>query len=579
MGQEDAVDVGFKAPLKSRGITILSTFKGSVVLLFAVQAMLICIFGACAKVTTISDNYTNRYYFFTGVVFMIFFGFGYLMTFLKRYGMGAVGFTLLLSAIAIQWGILTEAFFQQLYFIEDNDWRYVEVQVKIVEDAFFVAAGILISFGAVIGKTTPLQLIVMAFIECIFFTLNKRLLLLGVVEFVDVGGSINIHMFGAYFGLAVTWWMGKPATSAEAEGGHISDLFSLIGTLFLWIYWPSFNAAPLPAESPQQQRAVVNTILCLTFTVTSAFFMSSFLNSTFKFRPVDIQNATIAGGVAIGAVADFTLSGSDIALIGLAAGSLSVFGYSRVLEPLEHKLNLHDTCGIHNLHGMPSLLAGVISIIVTAVKSSRSHDTPPNLEDNGRYQPLVQLFAILFTLAISISSGFCTGWIMSRLTPDSELESFSDTPWWDVMDDFGRSIEDSEKDLEQKLKSSLLELQLGLKTAEELKELMIRYENMEETGSYDSDGDSEDEEDEEIAVKLSNLVPSRHKASTMFGAGHAKSSMTTSRHQGGGFTGQRALNSSLHGGGRAAIAKQNLNSSRHSGAGLMNRSQHSNVSR
>ncbi|CAM9277731.1 unnamed protein product, partial [Ectocarpus fasciculatus] len=330
------------------------------------QTIFICIFGACTQIT-LHEDFTNRYHFYQGVVFMIFFGFGYLMTFLKRYGMGAVGFTMLLSVVAIQWGILTEGFFHQLYNIGEHDWHYIHIDIFTVMDSLFIAGAILISFGGVIGKATPLQLLVMGISEAFFFALNKRLLVLGVVEFVDTGGSINIHMFGAYFGLAVAWWLGKPASSAEAEGGHISDLFSLIGTIFLWIYWPSFNAGPLEPNSPQQQRAVVNTILCLTFTVTSTFLTSSFLSSTFKFRPVDVQNATIAGGVAIGAVADFTLSGSDVAVIGVVAGCLSTFGFARVQEFVEHKFNIHDTCGIHNLHGMPSVLAGIISIVVTGI--------------------------------------------------------------------------------------------------------------------------------------------------------------------------------------------------------------------
>ena len=45
---------------------------------------------------------------FTGIEIMMFFGFGYLMTFLKRYGMGAVGFTMLITVIGIQWGVLVE---------------------------------------------------------------------------------------------------------------------------------------------------------------------------------------------------------------------------------------------------------------------------------------------------------------------------------------------------------------------------------------------------------------------------------------------------------------------------------------
>ena len=42
---------------------------------------------------------------------MIFIGFGFLMTFLKKYGYGSVGFNLLLAAIAIQWAALLEGFF------------------------------------------------------------------------------------------------------------------------------------------------------------------------------------------------------------------------------------------------------------------------------------------------------------------------------------------------------------------------------------------------------------------------------------------------------------------------------------
>lgn len=39
--------------------------------------------------------------------------------------------------------------------------------------ADFTAAAVLISFGAVIGKTSPLQLIVMAMIEVVIFSVNE----------------------------------------------------------------------------------------------------------------------------------------------------------------------------------------------------------------------------------------------------------------------------------------------------------------------------------------------------------------------------------------------------------------------
>ena len=40
--------------------------------------------------------------------------------------------------------------------------------------ADFAAAAVLITFGALLGKTSPLQMIVVAFLEIIVFTLNEH---------------------------------------------------------------------------------------------------------------------------------------------------------------------------------------------------------------------------------------------------------------------------------------------------------------------------------------------------------------------------------------------------------------------
>ncbi len=48
---------------------------------------------------------------FQDVHVMMYIGFGFLMVFLKRYGYGAVSFTFMIAAIAVQWGIIVEGFF------------------------------------------------------------------------------------------------------------------------------------------------------------------------------------------------------------------------------------------------------------------------------------------------------------------------------------------------------------------------------------------------------------------------------------------------------------------------------------
>lgn len=48
---------------------------------------------------------------------MVFVGFGFLMTFLQRYGFSAVGFNFLLAAFGIQWALLMQGWF---HFFEEG---------------------------------------------------------------------------------------------------------------------------------------------------------------------------------------------------------------------------------------------------------------------------------------------------------------------------------------------------------------------------------------------------------------------------------------------------------------------------
>ena len=65
----------------------------------------------------------------------------------------------------------------------------------------YCAAAILITFGGLLGKTNLRQLIIIEMIEIVLYSLNL-VILYYTYKVADIGGSMVIHMFGAYFGLA-----------------------------------------------------------------------------------------------------------------------------------------------------------------------------------------------------------------------------------------------------------------------------------------------------------------------------------------------------------------------------------------
>ena len=66
----------------------------------------------------------------------------------------------------------------------------------------------------------------------------------------------------------------------------------------------------------------------------------------------------------VGATCNYMLYPGGAAAIGCIAGTISVVGYNVIML----KINdfVHDSCGIHNLHGMPSVAGAIVSVILAA---------------------------------------------------------------------------------------------------------------------------------------------------------------------------------------------------------------------
>lgn len=91
-------------------------------------------------------------------------------------------------------------------------------------------AVILISFGALVGKLSPVQYLLMALFETPIAILTEHLLL-NVMQVADIGGAIWIHVFGAFFGIMISRILFDNHWLDHEHDGTVyhSDLFSFIG--------------------------------------------------------------------------------------------------------------------------------------------------------------------------------------------------------------------------------------------------------------------------------------------------------------------------------------------------------------
>jgi ammonium transporter Rh len=391
----------------------------------ATQVIIIVFFFVGTKYSH-TDFDVREYIAYRDVMAMLLLGFGYLMTFLKTYGLGAVGFTLMLSVLSMELNILVELSMRYLNGdgSEATSWP-MPISMATLVDSEFAAATLMITYGAVIGRASPLQLLIICVSQSFFYAFNKVILVLGIVGSEDVGGSMTIHMFGAYFGLAASYVLGGPKDLEAGEHflpDRVSDVMALIGTTILWVFWPSFVGATEVGDLSNEGHCVVNTIIALLGSTTVTFFLSHKLNHG-KFDPVHIANSTLAGGVAIGSAGRLNIGPGWAMMTGVIAGAVSVCGYKYSSPLLQSKFGIYDTCGVGNLHGYPSIVGALLSIGFVALDPKADF-----LEHSMASQMFRQLFSIIATLGVSIASGYGTGYVASKFQDNGV--AFVDTVWW-----------------------------------------------------------------------------------------------------------------------------------------------------
>ncbi len=324
------------------------------------------------------------------IMAMLLIGFGFLMVFVRKYGRSALTATYLLVSMALPLYLLKDS-------VTGGDTAVATIDRLILAE--FAAASLLICAGAVLGRLKMKQYLLLAILFVPAYALNEWIVInggLGLItgKVVDTGGSIVIHAFGAIFGLGVAASMTtRREYETPVESDDTSDRFSLLGSMALWVFWPSFCAALVaPADVP---RTAVAVVLALCGSTLATYFASVKLRG--KVSAADMANAALAGGVAIGSSCD--AAGSAAAFgIGMLAGVISTVGFAEIQARLTGLTKKVDTCGVFYLHGLPGLAGGLAAIVFVS-----------------GIDPAAQLAGVLVTVVVAAVAGLVSGKVISFL--------------------------------------------------------------------------------------------------------------------------------------------------------------------
>ncbi|XP_068935151.1 RH-like protein isoform X1 [Petaurus breviceps papuanus] len=349
-------------------------------------------------------------------------GLGFLNASLRRYTWSGVAFNLFTLALGVQWAIILDGF--QFSFFS----RKIPINIQRIILGTMSAMSVLISSGAILGKVNLVQMIVMTLLEVTVFR-GAMMLTLNFLDGKEYESMMQIHVFGAYFGVAVAWCLSGPELNAAKEKERratTSSLFTTLGTLFLWIFWPTFNSALLDQPS-EKETAVYNTYYALAASSVAAMSLSAATHSDGKISMTHVHRATLAGGVAVGVATNLIYSPWIAMVLGLLAGMISIIGAKCLPECLNRTIGLHDTCEVHSTFGLPALLGGLTYIMLEIEQASWA-----SFSGVG-FQVLVLASPLSLFMAMGLVGGVLTGVILRlnlwKAPPAAKY--FDDQAFWE----------------------------------------------------------------------------------------------------------------------------------------------------
>ncbi|XP_070698504.1 rh blood group, D antigen [Pempheris klunzingeri] len=395
-------------------------------LLLSLEIGFIIICALCfeieSNVNAHGTAFSSLYPEFQDVNVMVILGFGFLSTFLVRYGFSSSGFNLLVVVVATQWSIILQGI---------ESWYYrgkIRIHLRNLVFAEMCTASALISIGAVLGTTNPVHLVLITLLEVSGFVLNVWLVET-LLKTQPLNSMMLLHVFGSFFGLMLTsilYRQGSEQRFEKEKFDRKTGLFSMLGTLFLWMFWPSFNSVLVDSRTPGRKLgAVCSTYLALSVSAVTAAAVSVLLNPKGKLNPILMQSCMLAGGVAVGVSVSVVHHPWEAMIIGFIAAIVSATGFQHLKNHMLLTFKCHDTCAVLSTHGLPGLL-GWLAHLLLQIKDSDDHTTAIRFA-------VFHICALLITIGLSLSMGIITGLLLkwNFWRPPQDKKCFDDQAFWE----------------------------------------------------------------------------------------------------------------------------------------------------
>jgi len=387
------------------------------------------------------DNvkYNYIYIFFKDIHMFIFVGFGFLYAYLRDHQWTSLLLVLILGTLAIEYSFFDYYFWANTFGTED--WQKININFSILSGIEYNAASALITLGALLGKLSLIQYVIIIFFETFFGSLNF-FLCYEKLKAIDNGGSLFIYTFGAIFGLGVSCVLYcvdseflKINNNPHMTSNYYSNMFGIIGSIFLWLFFPSFNVANIQCQDFSiyydskgigfitenlRYRGIINTYLSMIGSLLSSFIISPLFYHG-KLKMEHLLHASYVGGIVIGGCCTICSSPWSAVVIGFCGSTITILLLWKIKHML-HGVKFEDSLGVLEIFGIPGIMGGIFTSVFLGNMSytkAWQKDVIKTIFGGSRtpaVQAGLQISSIFVTLGIAAISGIVTGFVAKVMT-------------------------------------------------------------------------------------------------------------------------------------------------------------------